>query len=544
MSAPKHGGWVDEYPINKRLVGALLADKAMTLGDNVFFYYRNMEVSYGKLNERSNRVGNGLRELGVNKGDKVCVIMATCPECLYVWFGLSKIGAVEASINTAYKGDLLQYLINISDAETIILDEDLLDNIKFIENDLIKIRRLIIRPKEGGRKKLNPTRFEGISFEELFKGSEVDPKVESHVSDLAYLLFTSGTTGLSKAVMLSVNIMYRLGTTHAEVMRYDSRDVLYNYLPFFHIAARFLTLGGLLVGAKMVLQERFSVSEFWGQVRKYGVTSFFSVGAMMHMLYSQPEGPDDGNNPLKKGYCIPIPKEFYKDFMRRFNVPTLIEAYGGTETGHVTIVPWDETWREGSCGKRNDACEAIVADENDYELPPGEVGEILMRQKEPFAMMSGYYKMPEETLRATRNFWFHTGDRGYVDNDGWFYFVDRAKDCIRRRGENISSFEVERVISSHPMVAESAVFPVPSEVGEDEVMAAIVLRQNAKIAPEELIAFCEDRMAYFAIPRFVDFRESLPKTPTEKIEKYKLRKEGVSASTWDRVKAGYRIKKG
>ncbi len=229
--------------------------------------------------------------------------------------------------------------------------------------------------------------------------------------------------------------------------------------------------------------------------------------------------------------------------MKRFNIGKLQEAYGQTESGLIVSTPWDEKWREGSSGKPSDPFEVMIADEQGRELPRGEQGEVLVRSKEPYTMMLGYYKMPEETIRAFRNFWLHTGDRGYMDEEGWFYFVDRMKDTIRRRGENISSFEVERVVNKHPKVAESAVFAVRSEVGEDEVMASVVLTEGEKMEPEELIAFCEERMAYFAVPRYVEFREKLPKTPTQKIEKYKLKNDGVTRNTWDREKSGYKLKR-
>jgi len=229
--------------------------------------------------------------------------------------------------------------------------------------------------------------------------------------------------------------------------------------------------------------------------------------------------------------------------MKRFNIKKLQECYGATEDGLVISTPWDEQRRERSCGLPGDLYEAIIGDENDMELPPGEVGEILVRTKEPYAMMLGYYKMPEETLKALRNYWFHTGDQGYMDKDGWFYFKDRSKDVVRRQGENISSFEVEKVINKHPKVAESAVFGVPSELAEEDVMAVVVLKEGERMKPEELIAFCEDKMAYFSVPRYIEFRESLPRTPTEKVEKYKLKSEGITDNTWDRVKAGYKLKR-
>jgi crotonobetaine/carnitine-CoA ligase len=533
----------EEYPINQRSVGFILSDKARKLKDQVFLYFKDRTVTFEELNNNANRVGNAFLKMGVKKGDKVCSMMISKPESLYQWFALSKIGAVEVPINTAYKGDLLQYIINTCDAEIMILDEQLLDRIKMIEGDLKNIKKLIVFSEKPEGEISNPTSFEMIPFSELLKGTRTDPTVELDWGELTCLLFTSGTTGLSKGAMIPVNYMYRLGTRHAQVTRYNPRDVTYCYLPLFHIGGKMVVLAALFTEAKMVLLERFSVRKFWEDARRYGVTIFFQLGGIMNMLYSQPAREDDADNPIEKGYCVPIAYEIADDFMKRFNIKKLQECYGATEDGLVISTPWDEQRRERSCGRPGDLYEAIIGDENDMELPTGEVGEILVRTKEPYAMMLGYYKMPEETLKALRNYWFHTGDQGYMDKDGWFYFKDRSKDVVRRQGENISSFEVEKVINKHPKVAESAVFGVPSELAEDEVMAVVVLKEGERMKPEEIIAFCEDRMAYFSVPRYIEFKESLPRTPTEKVEKYKLKGEGITDSTWDRVKAGYKLKR-
>jgi crotonobetaine/carnitine-CoA ligase len=532
----------DEYPFDKRSIGAILADKAKKLKDDVFVYYKDKKITFEELNNNANKVGNSLLESGVKRGDKVCVMMTSKPEYLYAWFGLTKIGVVEVPINTAYKGDLLQYIINICDAKIILIEEQFLERIKMIENDLKNIQNLIVFSDKSDNEISNPTGFKMVSFRELLKGSDSDPTVELNGGELICLLFTSGTTGLSKGAMIPVNYMYRLGFRHAQITRYHSKDVTYCYLPFFHIGGKMVAIAALLAEATMVMRERFSVSHFWEDIRKYGITIFFQLGGIMNMLYSQPEQKDDAQNPLEKGYCVPIAYEIADDFIKRFGIKKLVECYGATEDGLVISTPWEGPKIERSCGKPGDIYEAIIADENDMEVPPGVPGEILIRTKEPYSMMLGYYKMSDETNKALQNFWFHSGDQGYMDKNGWFFFKDRMKDVVRRRGENISSFEVEKVINKHPMVAESAVFAVPSELGEDEVMAVVILKKGKRMIPEELIAFCEDKMAYFAVPRYVEFRSSLPRTPTEKVEKYKLKNQGLTEKTWDREKAGYKLK--
>jgi crotonobetaine/carnitine-CoA ligase len=300
-------------------------------------------------------------------------------------------------------------------------------------------------------------------------------------------------------------------------------------------------LAALLSDAQVVLENRFSATKFWDIIRQYGVTAFGYMGAMINMLWNQPEKKDDANNPVRVGFGSAAPKRIFADFQKRFNLE-LVEVYGSTELCVVTN-NMEDSVRIGSCGKPYRQVELKIFNENDEELPPNSVGEIAVRPKKPFLFLSGYYKMPEQTLSAIRNLWFHTGDQGYLDEDGYLYFVDRKKDCIRRRGENISSYELEAVLNLHPNVAESAAFPVPSELGEDEVKVAVVLKPGISLSPEALIEFCEDRMPYFAVPRYVEFKGSFPKTVSQRVEKYKLREEGVNENTWDREKAGYKLKR-
>ena len=265
------------------------------------------------------------------------------------------------------------------------------------------------------------------------------------------------------------------------------------------------------------------------------------MGSIFPLLWRQPPGEDDAKNPLKvMNTALLIPE--YEEFAKRFDV-RLVTMFGTTETGIVMVSPFDEKIRPASCGKPLEAYHVKIFDDHDIECEAKTMGEIVVRGNVPYSQMDCYYNMPEATAKVFKNLWYHTGDYAYRDEDGYFYFVDRKKDALRRRGENISSFEVEGVISSHPKVMESAVYAVPSEFGEDDVMAAVVLKSGEKLAPEELMAFCEERMAYFAVPRYLAFRESLPKTPTARVEKYKLREEGVTKDTWDREKAGYKLKR-
>ena len=299
-------------------------------------------------------------------------------------------------------------------------------------------------------------------------------------------------------------------------------------------------MNAVVADCQIVLSDRFSASTFWDEIRQYGATQFNYLGAVMTILSKQPPRENDADNPVRICIGAACPPDVMKEMEERFGLICL-EGYGLTEAGIFTHWTVDDR-RPGSCGKIvEEFYEAKLVDDEDNEVTVGQTGEIIVRPKAPFIMMSEYYKMPEKTLESYRNLWFHTGDWARKDEEGYFYFVDRKKDALRRRGENISSFEVEKVINSNPKVLESAVFAVPSELGEDEVKANVVLKPGETLPPEELIKYCSDRMAYFAVPRYLEFVADLPKTPTARVEKYRLREAGITENTWDREKAGIKV---
>jgi crotonobetaine/carnitine-CoA ligase len=356
------------------------------------------------------------------------------------------------------------------------------------------------------------------------------------------LLYTSGTTGPSKGVVLPHTANLTSARHTVWLCRYTADDRLYTVFPLFHINAKYTsTLAAMAAGASLVMDTRFSASGFWDIVRREGITAFNYQGALLTMLMKQPPRPDDADNSVRVAFGAPAPVEIWRDFERRFGL-RLVEVYGMTETATSLANTLDDT-RVGSCGKPVDHFEVEVHDERGYRCPPGVAGEIVVRPRWPDVMIREYYGMPEATLAAFRNLWFHTGDRARVDDDGYVYFVDRMKDAIRRRGENISSFEVERVVNTHHAVLESAAFGVPSELAEEEVMIVVVHRPGADVEAEALLDFCAERMAHFAVPRYVRFLDALPKTPSQRIQKYKLREEGVTADTWDRAAHGYEVRR-
>jgi crotonobetaine/carnitine-CoA ligase len=529
-----------DLPVKQRTLGRVLEDQAAAHDAREFLNFKgSLSVSYRQLNEKANQYANAFLQQGIIKNTKVAIILPNCPEYLYSWFGLAKIGAVIVPVNTAQKGELLQYIIDSSDSEAIVTDDDvLLKRVREIEAQLPKVRRLFVFGGAAG----HAERKIPVTSLADFNHAATTPPIDLDVrhSDPLSILFTSGTTGPSKGVVMSHHYYYHAARTIGAGMSISSEDVLYTCLPLFHVNAQVCTiLTAILFDARVAMYEHFSASTFWDEIRSSAATVFLALGAMGNILHKAPPQPDDRNNQVRLAMVVP-PPENLDDFESRFNLQVIFETFGMTE-GIVAAPAISMPRRFGCCGKPNDGVEVRIVDDDDLELGPTKVGEIVMRTREPYTMMSGYYNMPTETLEAFRNLWFHTGDMGYMDYDGFLYFVGRKKEAIRRRGENISAFEVEKIANQHPSVLESAAIAVPSELSEDDVKLVVVLRDGEDLAPADLLRFCEKRMAYYMVPRYVEFRRSLPKTPTQRVEKYKLQVEGNKPETWDRETAGYRL---
>jgi crotonobetaine/carnitine-CoA ligase len=445
-------------------------------------------------------------------------------------------------INLANKGDFLSHIINTSDAKIIVIDRQLIDRLKFIENDLSKLEKVVVWTKSPGSEELPKLKFEVVDYKELAQSSPERVQVENRASEPQMIIYTSGTTGPAKGVLQPHSMIYLSALEYAKAARARPEDILFTCLPLFHANARILCLyPAMLLETKAVIYERFSASRFWDWIRQAKATIFNSLGAMANFIYNQPRREDDKDNPIRVCMAYPMPPAIYEDFEKRFNVK-VVEGYGLTELAIITYNPYGRP-KIGSCGKETSSFEVRILDENDFPVPSRTVGEIVARGKVPWSTASGYYNMPEKTVELFRNYFTHTGDAGYLDEDGYLYFVDRIKDYIRVRAENISSFEVERSVNAHAKVSESAAISVKSEHAEDEVKIIVVLKQGEKMTPEELLDFCQERMPYFAVPRYVEFVETLPKTPTDRVQKSLLREAGITENTWDREKAGYKVKR-
>ena len=521
------------------VLGELLAERLERNAGKVFMRFKEQQITYNELDRYSNRCANAFLNLGIGKGDKVSIMLPNQPEYIYLWFGLAKIGAVEVPVNTNYKGEFLRHIVDQSDSRILVIDSQYLDRLKLVENDLSKLEKVIVLA--GAQKTAGDRiKFPAIAYDDFFNSQEDAVDVRVLPKDPISIIYTSGTTGLSKGALGPHKFWIVCAEKMLEYRSGGSNDIFYTFMPLYHFNAQVLTtLTTLVAEAQMVLADRFSASGFWDEIRRYGATQFNYLGAVMPILAKQPKKGNDLDNPAVIALGAGCPADVMEEVEARFGIKCL-EGFGMTEIGIPIHVRVDDR-RPGSCGKPMDIYEFKLVDDDDNEVPVGEIGEITFRPKDPFVMMLEYYNMPEKTLEAYRNLWFHTGDLAKKDEDGYYYFVDRKKDALRRRGENISSFEVERAINTHPKVLESAAVAVKSELAEDEVKICVVLQPGQTLGYEELIRYANDRMPYFAVPRYVEFMDKLPKTPTERIQKYLLKQAGVTENTWDREKAGIKI---
>ena len=527
-----------DYPLEDRTVGVMLAEKARRVGERVFLAWGERRFTYAELEAWTNRYAHGFLKLGIGKGDHVAVMMSNGPAFFWTIWGLAKIGAVVVPLNTAAKGDLLRYFIQQSDSVAVVLGSEWGGRIAEVAAALPGVRLYLTL---GGDVVLDGQAVHAL---EGFAGEPAEaPLLAAAVrhSDPQFIMYTSGTTGPSKGVISPHAQAHAVGRHLAQQLGYRADDVLYTCLPLFHGNALWYTCyAALWADAAIALAPRFSVSSFWEDVRRLGATQFNALGAMTNLLLKQPASAAEREHRVRQVMVLPLTRETYGAMAARFGV-AVTSVYAMTETFPVTVfAPGDPAEKGATAGRARGLAEIAIMDEEDRPLPPGAVGEICVRPREPWIMTPGYYKQPEATVREFRNMWFHSGDRGTLDAAGWLTFVDRTKEAIRRRGENISAFEVEMLVSRHAEVMEVAAIPIASELGEDEVMVFVVPREGARPTPEAIVRFCDGIMPYFMVPRFVEIIDALPKTASEKIEKYKLKAwaEGRRAELWDREAAG------
>lgn len=513
-------------------IGELLSTQAAKYENATFIRHAEESLSYRQFDDTVSAWSAGLHNLGVER-EFVAVMMPNSVETLVTWFAINRNGSAYAAINTGLKGKGLRHVLTSTKCTTLVIDSAYLDQFSAVSAECQRIERLIVRGDVQRARKLFPT-LEIKSWDDTLGTTSEVSRVSVGTTDSSMVIFTSGTTGLAKGCVLSHRTIIRTASLFSDVAGFRPDDVLYCPFPLFHIDATHQTvIPALLNGSVAAIAPRFSVSKFWTDIRHYEATVFDFMGSTLAMLWNQPEKPDDADNPARLGWGVPMPA-FAPEFEKRFGVE-LVSGYGLTEATPILFQPRDWDGPKESCGVPVWPFEVALLDELDNPVQGGEIGEFAVRSELPGMIFDGYLGLPDETLSASRNLWFHTGDLGRCDANGHYYFEGRKSDYIRRHGENISAQEVEEVFNEHPGVSECAAVAVPSDLGEDEVKVYLIPAEEVELDPAEVIEFVRSRIASYMLPRYVEIRKELPRTPTAKIQKQILRAEGVGNDAWERL---------
>lgn len=498
------------------------------------------QLTYGEVFVLAQARAAGLADLGVRAGDRVVLIMDNSIDMLIAWFAINMVGAVEVPCNTANRGTSLSHVMNNSGAGVAIIDSQYAEGLADVAAELTDLRTVVVRGP------LTPLPWTTLGIEKLTGNGDALASANVSHREPASIIYTSGTTGPAKGVVVPHAHMHAFAAHVVDQLGIDEDDVYYVCLPLFHANAQFMqVLPCLMTGAEIVLADAFSASGWIRDLNSSGATVTSLLGVMAQYVFNRPPSELDTSHKVTRMITIPLPAAIAEDFERRF-ATTGVEAYGMTEICLPLYRPRGEPLRPGSCGKvLKDWFEvAIVDPETDEVLPDGAVGEIVVRPRVPYTTFLQYHEMPERTVEATRNLWFHTGDAGRRDADGYFYFMDRLNDRIRRKGENVTAYDIEVALSELPEVIEAAVVAKPAAEGEDDIKAYLVVADDSTPDPVEILSHCVRRLPYFAVPRYLEFIHELPKTPTGKVLKRQLRAGDPSTSEWDRERAGYTVKRG
>lgn len=517
-----------------RSVAVMLQAQARKFGAKPLVQAGETSWSFAEALDLAARSAGRLSAAGVGQGDRVALICENRPEFIEILLGAAWLGAILVPINTASRGLQLRHILENSGAKLLVLEAALLGALEHVDLATLPLETIWVIDSPAGAQ-TPPIARPLPALGEAVAAASVRP------SDTLAILYTSGTTGPSKGVCCPHAQFFWWGVNTAHLLGVGGDDVLCTTLPLFHTNALNTFFQALITGATAIFESRFSASAFFTTLAARRATVTYLLGAMVPILLSREAEPAEQGHRTRIALAPGVPGHFHADFTRRTGI-ALLDGYGSTETNFVIGSPIAEC-KPGTMGRLFEGFAARVVDDEDNEVPDGTPGELMLRAEAPFAFATGYFGTPEKTVEAWRNLWFHSGDRVIREPDGYYKFVDRLKDAIRRRGENVSSFEVEQVLLSHPEISTAAAYPVRSELAEDEVMASIVRQPGSALDEVSIIRFCETRMPYFAVPRFLEFVDVLPATENGKIQKYKLRERGVTDRTWDREAAGITVKR-
>ncbi|WP_242153576.1 AMP-binding protein [Sphingomonas sp. BAUL-RG-20F-R05-02] len=540
MAEQSRAGW---YQGPRDTPVAALARAVAAHPDKTFLDFGGETYSYGAFDGLTNRLGHALTALGVGEGETVVTMLDNNIDAVAAWIGINKIHAVSVPLNTALLGEFLRHQVEDAAAAILICEAHYLDRIVAIADRLTFLKLILVRGDLASAVAC------AIPVRALDDHRGDDDTAMERLPDpaaLNALIYTSGTTGPSKGCMMSGNQMCHVARLLLRASPIGHDDIYWTPLPFFHLNA--IATGAvsvLLVGATMSISPRFSVSGFWPAIEASGATVVSILGSLGTMLARAAE-----NEAMKRCFGQvhtvkgnPFSEDIKAIWRERFGAKRIgSNAYGLTEA-LVTTLPADEPAAPGSSGKCAAEFDVRIFDDHNNEVPLGQAGEIVVRPLYPDIMFKGYWRRPEETLKLMGDLWFHTGDIGKFDEQGFFYFVDRKKDYLRRRGENISSFEMESALLLHPDIAEVAVHAVPSNVGEDDLKVTARLKPDATLKEEALCRWLIERVPSYAVPRYIEFRETLPTNPQGRVLKYKLRDEGATDTTWDFEKSDVKVAK-
>ncbi|WAJ43801.1 AMP-binding protein [Mycobacterium sp. Aquia_216] len=516
-----------DFGVDRFTVPAVLDRRAQQYPDRVMMSIAGTEVTFEQMRQRSCAAADVLSELGVGRGDDVALFTGTCPDWVYFWLGAARIGAVSAAVNAANKGDFLLHTLRLSRAKVILTDPERRARVDEVVDRLDTVTDVVVQD-------------DSLSDRLMREGARSGADDCAEPDEVGALFYTSGTTGPSKAVATSWNYLFSVAATVASAWELRSGEALWTAMPLFHLSAAPSVLAPMLVGATTVLAQAFHPGRVWDDIRTHGAVGFAGAGAMVSMLQNLPPDARDAQLPLRFISAAPIDASSYHEIEKRYGC-RIVTMYGMTEAFPITVKGVADTGVPGTSGRPNPHFDVRIVDDDGNPLPAGTVGEIACRPRHPHVMSEGY--VGQHARVDPHPEWFRTGDLGRLDADQNLTYLDRIKDSLRRRGENISSVEVERVVMCHPAVGEAAAIGVPSELGEDDILLVVALRPGAALDCAELLDFCAGRMPYFCVPRYVEQVNELPKNAIGRVRKDLLRAKGLTSGVWDREEYGYIVKR-
>lgn len=525
----------------ERHLGRAIQLQAEQNGDADYILFGDTRYTYAQVNQKVNELAAGLAKAGLKKGERLAFYMGSAPEVIFLVLAVNKLGAVWVPVNTDYKGAWLEGTINDSKPAILVSDGAHLDRLREVIADL-NVEKIVLHNADQALEN-------SVTLSDLYIDGAGEPDMSDlSTSDTCAVLWTSGTTGKAKGVMQCHNVWFNACTANNDADQYGiaDGDVIFTVLPMYNSAVWVTAIfRALIAGVPLAIEPSFSVKTFWDRVDHYGATQCFTLGAMHMFLWDSPEKDDDTAHTLSKLMAIPMPPAVAEPFCKRFNLELVAQGMGQSEAMRLIAPGEGRKQPPGSCGLLVPGLNAKLVDDEGVEVPQGDAGELWVNPIWPDFIFNGYFGSPDATAAAYEGEWYKTGDMLKQDEEGFFFFSDRKKDAVRYKGRNISTFEVEMAVRRHPAIADVAAFGIRSEEleSESEIMIDVILKPEVELEAIDLAQFINDNAPYFFVPRYIQFVESLPYTPTNKVQKFRLRERGVTHTTWDARVAGFKAQR-